>query len=65
MSRPLKPLLDSRQAAEVLGLHPVTVARMAKAGRIPSYRVAGRIKFHPDDITSWLEARRSPTCHES
>lgn len=59
----LEPLLTTKQVAELLQLHPKTVERMARAGRIPSHRVSGRARFQPSDIASWLAARRT-ACHD-
>jgi excisionase family DNA binding protein len=61
----LTPLLTTRQVAELLQLHPKTVERMARAARIPSLRVCGRVRFRPSDIASWLAAREDRACHAS
>jgi len=60
----LERLLTSREVAELLRLNPKTVERMARAGRLPSVRVARRLRFRPSDIASWLTARRT-ACHDS
>lgn len=44
-------LVDARQAAERLGLHERTVARMAREGRIPGAVKVGREwRFHADRL---------------
>jgi excisionase family DNA binding protein len=58
----LEKLLTARQVAELLQLNVKTVERMARAGRLPSLRVCGRLRFRPSDIASWLAARRT-ACH--
>lgn len=58
-------LLCVRELADLLQLHPKTVERMARAGRLPSLRVCGRLRFRPSDIASWLAAREDRTCHDS
>jgi excisionase family DNA binding protein len=60
----IEKLLTAEQVAEVLQLHPRTVIRMARQGRLPSLRVCGRVRFLASDIASWLAARRT-ACHDS
>lgn len=59
----LERLLTTQELAGFLSLHVKTVERMARAGRLPSLRVAGRLRFKPSDIASWLAAREDRTCH--
>ena len=60
----LEPLLSTRELAALLGLHVKTVERMARAGRIPSLRIAGRVRFRAATIASWLAAREDRPCHD-
>ena len=59
----LEKLLTGREVAELLQVNPKTVERMARAGRLPSVRVCGRVRFRPSDIASWLAERRT-ACHD-
>lgn len=43
-------LLTVREVAERLRLHPATVYRLARAGKLPSLRVGRSIRFHADEI---------------
>jgi excisionase family DNA binding protein len=48
-------LLDVEQAAQVLGLHPGTLYRMARARRIPCIRIGQRvIRFDPRALDRYL-----------
>jgi excisionase family DNA binding protein len=58
------PLLTIRELAAHLHLNPKTVERMARAGRLPSLRVCGRVRFRPSDIASWLAEREDRTCRD-
>jgi len=58
------PLLTIRQLATHLQLNVKTVERMARAGRLPSLRVCGRVRFRPSDIASWLAEREDRKCHD-
>ena len=59
----LEPLMTARDVADRLQLHSKTVERMARAGRLPSLRVFGRLRFRPSDIASWLAEREDRKCH--
>lgn len=34
----------------MLGLHTETIRRMARGGKLPAFRIAGRLKFTPNDV---------------
>jgi excisionase family DNA binding protein len=55
------PLLTPAQAAERLSLHPKTVVRMARDGRLPAVKIGTGWRFHPDqlDIAPPSHARRN------
>lgn len=45
-----RPLLTPAQAAERLSLHPKTVVRMARDGRLPAVKVGTGWRFHADQL---------------
>ena len=47
-----EPLLDPKEAAELVHLHPKTVIRMARENKIPAVRLGKQWRFRK----SWLEA---------
>lgn len=51
----LKPLLTSREVADVLRVDIRTVERMVAAGAIPSLLVGGSRRFDQDAIRRWLD----------
>ncbi len=52
-------LLTTRQVAELLAVSPATVLRRWRAGELPGYRLARNVlRFDPDELAAWLEARR-------
>jgi len=63
-SSELEALLTIAHVAKLLQFNPKTVERMARAGRIPSLRVCGRVRFRPSDIASWLAAREDRACRD-
>jgi excisionase family DNA binding protein len=56
---PLAPLLTVPEVAELLRLHAKTVGRWARSGRLPCYRVGGRVLFSRGDIATFLAERRA------
>ena len=50
-----EPLLSDVQAGELLGLHPKTVQRLARAGDIPAIRIGRYWRFRASDLNDWLE----------
>ena len=54
-------LLTARQLAELLGFAPGTIVDWAEAGKLPCYRIGGRLRFRADEVEAWLaEHRRGP-----
>jgi len=51
-------LLTPAEAAERLRLHPKTVVRMARDGRLPAVKVGVGWRFHPDRLA--VEPRTPP-----
>ena len=45
------------ELAEVLSISRKHILRMAKAQRMPSYRIGGSVRFDPSATATWLESR--------
>lgn len=50
-----KKLLDKHAIAKLLGLSTETVRRMVARGDLPAKKVAGRLRFDPREIQTWLD----------
>jgi excisionase family DNA binding protein len=51
-----EPLLNDEEAANFLGgLHPKTVQRMARDGRLPAVRVGRYWRFRASALNRWVE----------
>lgn len=48
-----EPLISAAETGRLLGIHPVTVLRWAREGRVPHMRLGRRIKFRVSDLNSW------------
>ncbi len=53
-------LLDSQEAATVLGIHPRTLQRMAQRGEIASVQVGKLWRFRGSSLAAWIDRRSSP-----
>jgi excisionase family DNA binding protein len=58
MTEAPEKLMNIREAAEALAVHPETLRRMTRAGRIPFIRVGSRLKFVPSDLSEFIRRRR-------
>jgi excisionase family DNA binding protein len=50
-------LLDSHEAAAVLGVHPRTLQRMVHRGQITGVQVGKLWRFSPSAIFAWIDHR--------
>jgi len=50
----IKTAMTANEVAELLAISPITVYKMAKAGRLPSFRVGTAVRFDPRAIAEWL-----------
>lgn len=60
---PLEPFVDAVAAGRFLGLHPVTVQRLAREGRLPGHSVSHKNgmrmhwRFLLSELGEWLKSR--------
>jgi excisionase family DNA binding protein len=52
--------LKVNEVAEMFGVTPQHIYKMAASGQLPSFRVAGAVRFDPQDLANWL-MKKSPT----
>lgn len=53
-----EPLLDDEQAAALLGgIHPKTLQRLARAGKIPAYRVGRFWRYRASELDKRLQPK--------
>lgn len=50
-----EPLISAERAAELLGLHPKTVKRMASEGLIPGMRIGKLWRFRESVLDAWMK----------
>jgi len=50
-------LLTPLELSRVLKLHPFTVTRLAREGKLPGFKVGGVWRFRKDQFERWIEER--------
>jgi excisionase family DNA binding protein len=53
-------LLTAAELADVLGFSSATIVDWAEAGKVPAFKVGGRLRFKESEIEAWLESQRRP-----
>ncbi len=56
----MKPLLNVDEVADLLGVARRTVFWWVHERRIPFIKDRGILRFDPDEIQRWIDARRVP-----
>jgi excisionase family DNA binding protein len=54
-----EPVLNTQEAAALLQIHPKTLQRMARQGRVPAFRIGDLWRFRASELDEWL---RSGVC---
>ena len=49
-----EPLLDSNRAAALLGIHPKTLQKLARAGKVQCHRIGDLWRFRASELGMWL-----------
>lgn len=57
-----EPLLTPRDVSELLGFAAGTIVDWAEAGKLPHFRVGGRLRFRESEVLAWLEEPRRGPC---
>jgi excisionase family DNA binding protein len=55
-SENFEPLLTAVEAAALLKIHPKTLQRMARRGRIPARRIGDLWRFRASELDAWLQS---------
>ena len=49
--------LTPNELSKILKLHPFTVTRLAREGKLPAFKVGGVWRFRKDEFERWIEGR--------
>jgi excisionase family DNA binding protein len=50
-------VLDSREAAALLGIHPKTLQRLARSRKVPAIRIGKSWAFRASALDNWLRTQ--------
>jgi excisionase family DNA binding protein len=50
-------ILTVKEISDLLRLHPATVYKLVKQGKIPSFRIGTKLRFRKDVTMRWLAQR--------
>lgn len=52
-----KEIMTAQNLADYLHLHPLTIQRYAREGRIPAFKIGADWRFHKKYIEKWLRQK--------
>jgi excisionase family DNA binding protein len=56
-------LVDTKKIAHLLGVPENRIYKLVHQGRIPYYKVGGKLQFDPEEIREWLLASHNQPNH--
>jgi PTS system nitrogen regulatory IIA component len=54
-----KEIMTAKEVAEYLNLHPLTVHKYARQGKIPAFKIGADWRFHRKYIERWIREKLS------
>jgi len=55
--RKQKEILTAKEVADYLNLHPLTVQKYAREGKIPAFKIGSDWRFHKKYIERWIKEK--------
>ena len=52
-----KEILTAKEVADYLNIHPLTVHRYAREGKIPAFKIGTDWRFHKKYIERWIREK--------
>ncbi len=52
-----KVILTTKEVAEYLNIHPLTVHRYAREGKIPAFKIGTDWRFHKKYLEKWIKQK--------
>lgn len=52
-----KEILTAKEVAEYLNIHPLTVHKYAREGKIPAFKIGTDWRFHKKYIQRWIKEK--------
>ena len=58
-----KEILTAKEVAEYLKVHPLTVHKYAREGKIPAFKIGTDWRFHKKYIDDWIRDKLAYNLH--
>ena len=62
MSNGIETLLTTKEASQVLKIHPKVLERMAKRGEVPALKVGKFWRYRATTLDAWIDSRLKSSC---
>ena len=59
-----KEILTAKEVAEYLNIHPLTVHKHAREGKIPAFKIGTDWRFHRKHIERWIKEKSNFNIHK-
>lgn len=60
----MKPIMTVEDVAELLAVHPQTIRKWARAGKLTGADTPAGYRFTPEDLERWMDKYRHPVKQE-
>ena len=52
-----KEIMTAKEVAQYLSIHPLTVHKYAREGKIPAFKIGTDWRFHKKYLEKWIQAK--------
>ena len=59
-----KQVMNIKEVAQYLGVHPMTIYKFAQKGKIPAFKIGSDWRFHRRYIEGWIEKQMEVNGHK-
>jgi len=59
-----KEILTAKEVADYLSIHPLTVHKYAREGKIPAFKIGTDWRFHKKYIEMWIRQKLDYNFHD-
>jgi excisionase family DNA binding protein len=56
--KPPSPVMTIPEVARFLQVHPTTVYRLVRQGKLPAFKIGSEYRFNRETIEQWVELRQ-------
>jgi excisionase family DNA binding protein len=60
-----KEIMTAKEVAQYLSIHPLTVHKYARAGKIPAFKIGTDWRFHKKSLEKWIHQKSASNLGKS